>query len=38
MVNSLKSFLEVKNQKMLSTKERMYKWASKRSPQVHSLV
>lgn len=33
MVNSLKSFLEVENQAMLPTKERMDKWASKRSPR-----
>lgn len=35
MVNSLKSFLEVEKPKdaMLPTKERMDKWASKRSPR-----
>lgn len=38
MVNSLKSFLEVENQAMLPTKERMDKWASKRSPGSERIV
>lgn len=33
MINSLKSFFEVENQKMLCCLPNMDKWASKRSPE-----